>query len=1649
MSRAHIDAVAQAVRARRSANGLRTRLEQAAPELESRSREASTLVALLQQIQDAAPFERPQLLAERQDQLGPLASALSLEDLASLVRVLVPGIAASAQRALTSLAHRPYLPEPWRKPFRSPQSGLMLGYTRCRWLLHIALLLGDYDADIRWIAAHGAHLAGWSGGSDIGWLLAGAIDAGGADGDEVRAILESSAAGEHETGQMGRHVTQALLSCSRPDAWEFVVRLLLAAQRQEGLRQAILESVDEAHPRAFRRMLRAIREENLARFSATVRAFDVWFGFLWDGASAIKVNDAIDRVALFLDDANARAAALDERDAETVYLALWSTGFEDVEAAIPLAIPLLSAAQAERRFVAAHFLAQTDWTTAMPALVEALSDRDLRVAARGLDAFTRDVTKIVDGPRLFDALESLLARVPRRTHVLPAIVWPWTSRKLERYQVAAAMIANAEAAPIERLLPYVSDLNARSRADFLAVRTGVSPGWGVPAAHAERQPLTPQLRRLVIEALGDASPDVRRVAFEALDGSPVLSDEITRLTELLGRIAGDLRSRALGRLQTLGNERLDVADALLRDASEPRRMAGLELLRDYVENGPEPGAARDRVRAYASGRILSEAARVHVEAVLGGTRAATLDDALGLVEPSALRQWPPPIAKAIALHTAGALACVEALAALATEHQNDEIESPGGDRKLLFEAGGHCWVAEEGANIPGRATTFPLDAMWKQWLAARDAAQRDPDGLELVRALLADRESPTWSGPHARQLVREDMWSPGEVFLRTLLEWCVVWHPPENAVVFLLDGLESSLARMTPGDFDLLRSGEPMPFVGLARRGWPEALSSRSPGEIAPTTWYDRLCWHRRCCPAVWTGAHSARLYALLRWFQVQSAGFGALALSLRLVLDAVHAGAVDDREFVDLLVGRWSRQPGLHLLRDVSARTPPPELAANASLLSIVDRCRRRLVEVECERGDRATAATAAVFDLRWTGGLETLSQALLALGSSKLARTTSWRGVSRPEALSHLVLRSTPQPADTPDAFAAWAQRARIREKRLIELASYAPQWAGHVNHVLGWEGFESGVWWLHAHTKDDRSWSLGEMKEIWAAEVSERTPLTPGDLMEGAVDVAWFRDVYARLGPTRWAELDAAAKYGASSGGHTRAQLFARAIAGLVGRDEMVRRIDSPRHQDSVRALGLLPLHPGDEGRQDLHERYARLQRFRREAGKFGSQRQQSEKRAVEIGLANLARTAGYRDPRRLQWAMEREALADLLHGPVRLQRQEVTLTLAIDADGEPRLKAFRADTPLAAVPSALRRDPGYVELKERLQELRQQRSRVKGALEEAMCRGDEFEPSELRTLLEHPILAPALARLLLIAGDGLAGYPVDGGRALAGPDGAARALEDDRAVRIAHPHDLFASGRWSDWQRECFRANRTQPFKQVFRELYPITDSERQASRSRRYAGHQINPRQGLSLLGGRGWVAHPEQGVNRTFHSEGMTARLTFEEAFYTPADIEGLTLDDVVFTRKGAWEALPLADIPPRVFSEAMRDLDLLVSVAHRGGVDPEATASTVAMRAALVGETCAALALTTVEVKGHHAIVRGELASYAVHLGSANVTVLPGTALFIVAVHSQHRGRLFLPFADDDPRTAEVISKVLLLARDRQIKDPNILDQIRLAARG
>jgi hypothetical protein len=297
--------------------------------------------------------------------------------------------------------------------------------------------------------------------------------------------------------------------------------------------------------------------------------------------------------------------------------------------------------------------------------------------------------------------------------------------------------------------------------------------------------------------------------------------------------------------------------------------------------------------------------------------------------------------------------------------------------------------------------------------------------------------------------------------------------------------------------------------------------------------------------------------------------------------------------------------------------------------------------------------------------------------------------------------------------------------------------------------------------------------------------------------------------------------------------------------------------------------------------------------------------------------------------------------------------------------------------------------------------------------------------------------------VIEGEGIRGYPTAEGKALRDHAGKVEPVKKEEKLRLSHPVDLYRTGEWHLWQADCFTSERVQPIKQMFRELYTITAQEKDdALFSARYAGHQVNPSQAMALFGSRGWAT--SDGVSKSFHDLGIRAEIDFRHHGWTGAQVEGLTLDNVRFFKRGEWQPMKLVDVPPRIFSEVMRDGDLVVAVAHVGGVDPEASASTVEMRSALVRETAALFRMENVTIKDRHVLIKGTLGSYTVHLGSANVHRQPGGSLCIVPVHSQHHGRLFLPFADADPRSAEVVSKVLLLAKDHEIQDPSILDQLR-----
>ena len=1554
-----------------------------------------------------------------------------------LFTALFPSIAEHVEEAWQLLHYQPYQQSWGRRPFRAPNLSKATASARFQFVNQLIAVTEDYDQPITWWAEWAAHV----GGEHMSPVFAACIATGSEESEQVLETLIDGAQGEHEVAQMGRHVISSLLTCPREDAWQYIEKMLLAAQRQEGLRQSILERVDMGAPEAFWRMVRLILDENLIRFAATVRAVDVWFGLLWDSASTGVVKKVLTQVLQFHDEQSALQAALKGDDAENAYLGLVVLAFDNAETAIPAAVKMLRHKKPAIRFAAALFLSQLQLPQAEEKLVNSLSDSDDRVAFVAVNALADgEYTNSKKTKAVFDHMETLFKRFPKKKTKLEPLLWPWYEITVERDAIGGAMINNLGSYPIEKLLPHVSEMGSDSRA-LVAMKI------------KEQKKIGSEARGLLLKLTGDPSEYVRMYAFQGLEKSKLRAEEAEHLESLLTRKSSDLRRGILSALLTQNDRQtLASAERLLAEKNTLQRQAGLELLQQLVKKSRSVAKCRLAAQGFRDSAKKMPAAEKSLldELLQDDGDKLTLEDALGQLDRSQLTPISPLQKKDVLLTSKAATNVLSSLDDLIHTHREAEFESSEYGSKVTVLLG----YARYQFPRPGRKVSIdedivrlPLADVWKQWLEDRNEGLRDDDSLELVRAKLllqvadnANKKVLDAAKPLFGTLKLKKLRYPTEIAV--LLDWLIRMSDIPDLASSLLDWAEYSFGSVTSKTLD---SKEESEFeIG------PKWKAYNSPYMQA----YHLADHHRWESPDQWTDQHLVKLWHLKRWLSKPFKGERPQPIEapysespeLSLLCLAHVAGDANDADiFFELLGTRpHLRNDGFTSLKQVTRRKPTEELKQFTWLQPIADRCRERVLEVELKRGDTPTVASHAASSLASIPGIESFVRILVATGKDALARGHSWSDDSKKAVLSHLLRVSYPTQEDTAEAFIEAIKQAQFSEARLLEVAMFAPQWASLIEKAIGWDGLEDAVWWIHAHTKDMNWYIDQEVKEEWEAAISLRTPLSPKDLVDGAVDVEWFNRVYGKLKKSRWVKLGKAAKYASSGGGHKRAELFADAMLNVVNKTELLKRINEKRHQDAVRALGLLPLARGKSREKDLLSRYRRFQEFVRESRQFGSQRQASEKRAALIGQENLARSAGFRDPIRLQWAMEAQAVADLADGPIELELDDTKISLGISETAEVELVFEKAGKTLKSAPAAIKKNKQFIALRERRKEIKKQVARIRPTLEQMMCRGEEISVAELRELMSHTLIRPLLGRLLLRT-EGTIGYPQAEGVSLSGYNGKSYKLKAKDSLRIAHADDLFSSGDWHNWQSDCFQREIVQPFKQVFREYYPLTAAEKkEKTQSRRYAGQQVNPRQALALLGGRGWATIPEEGVFRTFHDHGITASLTFQEAFYTPADIDGLTLETVEFTEIGDWKPLELKSISSRLFSEVMRDLDLVVSVAHRGGVDPEASAPTIEMRSDLLRETLALVDIENVRIEKNHAKIKGELGSYSVHLGSAVTHKLPGGAIFIVAVHSQHRGRMFLPFADDDPKTSEVISKVLLLAEDRQIKDPNILDQIR-----
>jgi hypothetical protein len=325
-------------------------------------------------------------------------------------------------------------------------------------------------------------------------------------------------------------------------------------------------------------------------------------------------------------------------------------------------------------------------------------------------------------------------------------------------------------------------------------------------------------------------------------------------------------------------------------------------------------------------------------------------------------------------------------------------------------------------------------------------------------------------------------------------------------------------------------------------------------------------------------------------------------------------------------------------------------------------------------------------------------------------------------------------------------------------------------------------------------------------------------------------------------------------------------------------------------------------------------------------------------------------------------------------------------------------------------------------------------------------------------------------------------------------------DDSEVSLWHPL-LASTDEVQAWRRVVEDTRIRQPFKQAHRELYKLTDAERNTGTySNRFAAHVVKQHQFNSLVAARGWkhqlrlmvdaeyapphVLLPRWNLRAEFWVEGAGDQYgtdTTESGSYLY-----LATDQVRFYRLDSAEnrahaggggyatygaevpanqPLPIEAIPELALSEVLRDVDLFVGVASVGN-DPNWSdggpqgryreywsnysfgelSATATTRKDILTRLIPRLKIADkCQLKDRWLVVRGDRRTYKIHLGSGNILMEPNDQYLCIVAGQSVSGaasKVFLPFEGDN-LMAIILSKAFLLADDKKIKDSTILSQI------
>lgn len=1469
-------------------------------------------------------------------------------------------------------------------------------------------------------------------------LLAYEIDEGNqAVKDRMREVIFA----DTTPGDDIRSVIKALLMSRDREAHEWVGSLLLAAKLQEGLRQAIVELMDQGTRAAFVYLLELILEHDLQRFSSVVRAFDVWTGLGVEAQKPTVVKKCLTAAHRCLTDEPYLADCLASDDSLLVYIGLWALAVDDVKATIPSLDQLLSAPETYKRTTALSFIEETSFPmlqhqVALPMMEDAMPEvkglalRNLFGGATHPDAeMARRFGTDAERDGLFDLLLSFLQTLPKKEVRYEGTVFPWSFLTISQNDILEKMmvcsIANLTPQKFDTLMDLRGKMDVYTRSRFVTSFVKLMP--------SEKQ------RPAVLEFLGDKSADVRSKALKLAEDIHFHPEDYQAMEDLMRLKSGDLRQNIMSLLLRQPPEALlQSIERLAGEKNEHKQLAALDLIVSAEKDDKFQGIAEQTREIAVRIAGTTQKANALAQQLLNQERPHyTLENGLGLYDPHKqvdldLPKCPGdesplmdlPSLDKVSQWLVGLDRAVEA-------HQDYEYEVEwwDGSREKIVLGGRRALMPLHRKDRRNEGLeNYPLPDVWRQ-----TAVELEMTPLSLLAALFLFEYQPhsgqvhAWFDeltfklfPYTRQSCQDtinNLKYPNhvQIILRGLFE-----ELPKSEPFRLLCHMATGIVRSIPPE----RFAEEYRVPERYRFNHREYLFDAS----------ELYFWLLHLKQLVHDDAGFEAFFAVCYKVYRLSGYKSRTYLRLTDFERAYEAGLLDENELYAELAGRESSPDNIRIMSSPDSSYLKKEYESCHNLQGCCEVLIDRVLDMELNRGDLPTEVSHLAAKIQRCYGMKYLIEILITGEKETYTRGYSYAsaGGTKKEMLSHILKNCYPADGENADTLRDLLNGRKVSEKQLIDAAMYAPQWLEIIEEYLGWPGLAMTGWYFHAHVGESFS---NEKKTI----VARYSPIEPDDFQYGAFDIRWFREAYDTLGDERFQLVYAGAKYIGGGALHRRSQLFADAVLGHISVPQAEKEIREKRNKDYVLVLGLIPL---ASGKQDMLARYEFLQAFLKESKQFGAQRRESEAKAVSFALENLARNAGYTDTNRFTWSMETEQMAALAPYLKPMRVDDVDLCLSVNERGEASLLVEKNGKPLKSIPPRLKKNETVVTCKEILKSLKDQYARARSSLENAMVSESAFRLNELTELERHPVIRPLLHDLVFKSDEGL-GFFRDG--ALVDADGTRIEVRPDESLLIAHPVHLYESGLWSAFQRDVVRRQVIQPFKQVFRELYrPNADELASKLHSKRYAGHQIQPKRTVALLRGRGWTVSYEEGLQRVYHAENVIGHMYALADWFSPADVEAPTLEEVHFTERKTGKLLPFDQIPPVIFSEVMRDVDLVVSVAHVGGVDPEASHSTVEMRTVLVEEMIRLLKLENVRLKGTHAHIAGQLGDYTVHLGSGQVHKMASGAVHILPVHSQHRGRIFLPFVDDDPRTAEIISKITMLAEDRKIKDPNILEQLR-----